>query len=245
MNVWTALPRLLVSSKCPHNVRFLVEESLSSRIRHYSTNTPVSSKPPDADATQFSDLLKEALARADSKVHTQKSAPRLPTTSNALTLALNSPKSKNRLKQTRRKKKSQERKKAASKNNTDSTKSKKRKSPELTAEPIPPLDQSADERLQKLERELTAFPTEKWSSEPWWTNQENDVDRPEEIDRSPPPHILQQVIFSEGKLKPSVTSNLVDVPTVVEHLPVARLCHGLERVLFKYVNLPLARLSYD
>jgi hypothetical protein len=138
MNVWTALPRLLVSSRCPDNVRFLVEKNSSSSIRHNSTNTAVSSKPPS--------------------------------------------------------------------------------------------------------KALGAIPTENWLSEPWSANLQKD-DRPEESDRPSPPHILEHVIFSEGTLNPSVTNGLVDVPTVVEHLPVARLCHGLERVLFKYVNLPLARLS--
>ena len=221
MNVWTALPRVLASSRCPQNVRFLVEESLSSRFRHYSTITPVSSKPPDG--THFYDLAKEALARTDSIKQSSSSKEK--------TKWLR-----------RRKKRTKEEKKAASKNNTDSTTSKKQKSLKLAAEPIPPLDESANDKITgELEKALTAFPTEQWSTEPWWTNQQTE-DPPEEIDRASPPHFLQQVIFSEGTLNPSVPNNLVDVPTVVEHLPVARLSHGLERVLFKYVNLPLARL---
>jgi hypothetical protein len=234
MNVWTALPRLLVFSRCPHKVRSLVEESLSSRIRHYSTNTPVLTKPPDAAVTQFSDLVKKALARADSEKHNQHSAPRLPITSDALTISMTPEASE---KKTKRRKK-----KAASKNITKSTKSKKRESRKLTAKPIPKKQelQDASEQpilspppSQELERSLSAIPTENWVTEPWWVKSE---DRPEEIDRSYPPHILEQVIYSEGILNPSKTSSLVDVPAVEEHLPVARLCHGLERVLFKYVT---------
>lgn len=132
---------------------------------------------------------------------------------------------------------------------TKSSKSKKRESRKLTAKPSPKPKRLRDALKQliitpppskELERSLSAFPTEKWVTEPWWVKSE---DRPEEIDRSYPPHILEQVIHSEGVLYPSKTSSLVDVPPVVEHQPVARLCHGLERVLFKYVNLHLARLS--
>ena len=248
MNVWTALPRLLVSSRCPHNARFLVEESLLNSIRHYSTNTPVSTKPPEVSSnTHFSDLVKEALARADSKTHTQHSAPRLHITSDGSTISASPFKNVKKASKGKRRrgKRSKEEKKAASKNNTDSKKSKKPKSPELTAEPIPKQDAGDqltpeeerirnEQMLQNLNKSLSAFPTEKWATEPWWVNQQND-DQPEDLDRSSPPHILQHVVMSEGTLNPSVTSSLVDVPTLVEHLPVARLCHGLERVLFKYV----------
>lgn len=41
-------------------------------------------------------------------------------------------------------------------------------------------------------------------------------------------------MISEGQLIPSLTNTLADVPAVAEHLPVATLAHGLERVLFKY-----------
>ena len=70
------------------------------------------------------------------------------------------------------------------------------------------------------------------------TNTQDDT-RPsiDDKDRSSPPHILDQKIISEGKLIPSVANTLIDVPTVAEHLPVARLSHGLDRVLFKYVVL--------
>lgn len=55
------------------------------------------------------------------------------------------------------------------------------------------------------------------------------------MDRSTPPHILNQKIISEGQLIPCMTNALVDVAPVAEHLPVATLSHGLERVLFKCV----------
>jgi hypothetical protein len=70
-----------------------------------------------------------------------------------------------------------------------------------------------------------SFPTENWAAEPWSTlpnDDQHQPPQPEDIDRSSPPHLLEQVIISEGTLNPSVTSNLVDVPTVVEHLPVAK-----------------------
>ena len=240
MNVWTALPRLLVSSRCPHNVRVLVEESLSSSIRRYSANTPVTAKtkPPDLSVSHFTDLVKRALAQADSKAHTKHSPPRLRTMSNAEDII--SPLKKKKT-ATRRRKIRPKEKKAASKNNTNSTKSKKQKTREPTAEAIPKQGlRDASEQLtlapppsQDLESSLSGFPTENWVREPW-ENQQND-DRPEDIDRSYPPHILEHRTISEGTLYPSMTNSLVDVPTVVEHLPVAKLCHGLERVLFKYV----------
>lgn len=254
MNVWTALPRLLVSSRCPHNVRFLVVERLSSRIRHYSTNLPVVIDPPDVAVTQFSDLVKKALARADSKDYKEHSAPRLPIPSDASTIEMSPPpsgkKAKGEKKTKSEKKAKRLKKKAASKNITKSSKSRKRDTRKLTAKPKPKqgLQDASEQQIltpppsQELERSLSAIPTEHWVTEPWWVKSE---DRPEEIDRSYPPHILEQVIHSEGVLDPSKTSSLVDVPPVVEHQPVARLCHGLERVLFKYVNLPFARLSYD
>lgn len=265
MNVWTALPRLLASSRCPYNVRFLVEESFSSSIRHFSTNTPVSTTP-EVSVSHFSDLVKQALAQADSKVHTQHSAPRLRSTPNTLNIIS--------LKGTKRTKRPKVEKKAASQKDTDSTKSKKQKSCKSTAEPTPKRrkrrekkeasqkDADSTKSKKQKSRKSTAepipkqglkdtseqlihtpslsqatlwpFPTENWAAEPW-TIQQND-DRPaEDLDRSFPPHILEHKLISEGTLKPSVTNILVDVPTVVEHLPVARLCHGLERVLFKYV----------
>lgn len=241
MNVWTALPRLLASSRCLHNVRFLVGERLSSNIRHF----PSPDQPPesDEDSTKILEGLlehlskKKSLAEADSKVHTQHTAPRLQSTSDAMNFSRHK-----FLKRARRKKRSKVERKAASWNDTDSTKSKEQKPCEITAEPIPKQGlRDASEQLnqtpppsQSLEVTCSTFPTENWVSEPW-ANQQYDGRHTDDIDRSFPPHILEQKIISEGTLNPSVTNGLVDVPTVVEHLPVARLCHGLERVLFKYV----------
>ena len=59
------------------------------------------------------------------------------------------------------------------------------------------------------------------------------------MDRSTPPHILNQKMISEGTLVPSAANSLIDVPAVAEHRPVATLSHGLERVLFKYVIFTL------
>ena len=206
---------------------------MSSSIRHFSTNTPVSTKTPEAPASHFSELVKEALAQADSKVHTQHTAPRLQSATNALTLSPFTSKKK-----TRRRKMSKGEKKAASRKDADATKSKKQKSREFTAEPIPKQGlRDASEQLictPPSSRIFEGIPTENWVAEPW-ANQQNDERPADNVDRPFPPHILEQKILSEGTLNPSVTNNLVDVPTVVEHQPVATLCHGLERVLFKYV----------
>lgn len=114
MNVWAALPRLLASSRCPQNVRFLVEERLSSSIRLFSTNTPVSTETPES---HFSELLKKALEQADSKVNTSHSAPRLQS-SPALTLR---PFKKKPIKKQKRRRASKGEKKVAShkKNGTE------------------------------------------------------------------------------------------------------------------------------
>ena len=237
MNVWAALPRLLASSRCPHNVRFLVEERLPSSIRHLSTNTPVSTKTPENSDSQFSELLKRALEEADSRTHTQHSAPRLQSPSN---LAFSPFKKK------RRKKVSKGEKKAASQKDT---KRKQREFRKFTVKPLSKEVQDAIERRitppssQDPEETRWLFPSEKWVAEPWASSsllQQNDErpsdERPtDDSNRSSPPHILDQKIISEGTLVPSVTNILIDVPAVAEHLPVATLSHGLERVLFKYV----------
>ena len=217
MNVLTVLPRLLVSSRCPHSVRFLLEESLSSSIRHNSTNAAVLNKP----SAHYSDLVKEALA---SKTDTQDSAPpRLHTTAPSKPI-----KKTKSIRRRAKRSKEKEELKSASKNNIDSKKTQKKKPSKLP--------EAGLRDIKRLESQLLEFPKEKWESEPWWSSQQtDDQHQPEDADRSSPPHLLQQVIISEGTLNPSETSNLVDVPAVVEHLPVARLCHGLERVLFKYV----------
>lgn len=238
MNVWAALPRLLASSRCPHNVRFLVEEKLPNGIRHFSTNTPVSTKTPEESDLQFSELLKRALEQADSKAYTKHSAPRLQSMSD---LAL-SPFQKKR-----RKRALKGEKKAASQKDT---KRKQRESRELYVKLLSKEVQNAIKRRttppssQDPEETRWAFPSEKWVAEPWASSsllqQQND-ERPNDerptgdLDRSSPPHILDQKIISEGTLIPSVTNILIDVPAVAEHLPIATLSHGLERVLFKYV----------
>lgn len=203
MNV---LPRLLASSRCPHNIRFLVGESVSSSIRHYSTNTPVSTKTPSPDDSSyhFSQLVKTALAQADPKKSKKKKSRKFP----------------------------------AKPISADSKKSKKKKSREVTAKPIPKQKlEDASEQVtnsQNLEACLRSFPTEDWVPEPW-THPQYDQRPADDINRSTPPHILEHKIISEGTLNPSETETLTDVPTAVEHLPVAKLCHGLERVLFKCV----------
>ena len=102
---------------------------------------------------------------------------------------------------------------------------------------------------QDIGETRSAFPSENWVAEPWASSslpQEN-AERPtEDIDRPSPPHIMNQKVISEGTLTPSATDILIDVPTVEEHLPVATLSHGLERVLFKYViYLSLDFLTVD
>jgi hypothetical protein len=240
MNVWAALPRLLASSRCPHNVRCLVEEKLPSSIRHFSTNTPVSTKTPEDSDSQFSELLKRALEQADSRAYTQHSAPRLRSTSD---LALSSFKKKRRKKASKGEKRE---KKAASQKDT---KRKQRESRESTLKPLSKELQDAIERRttppssQDPEETRWLFPSEKWVAEPWASSsllQQNDErptdERPtDDLDRPSPPHILDQNLISEGTLIPSVTNILIDVPAVTEHLPIATLSHGLDRVLFKYV----------
>jgi hypothetical protein len=254
MNVWTALPRLLASSRCSRNVRFLVEESLSSSIRHFSTNTPVSTKTPEDSDLNFSQLVEKALAQADSKVHKKHTPPRLKHTSDSLTFSL-STKARPPKPKRRKMPKAKGGKKAVSRNGTDSTKSEKKKSRESTAKripkPIPKQElQDASEHTPPPSQDLkttlseSSFPTEKWVTEPW-ANKQNDQRPADDIDRSFPPHILEQKIILEGTIDPSGAKALIDVPTVMEHLPVATLCHGLDRVLFKYVYLLLDFLTID
>lgn len=165
MSVWPALPRLLVSSRCPHNVRFLVEGRLSSSIRRFSTNAPVTTKTPEDSASQFSELLKNALKQADSKVHKQHSAPRLRFTTNALTLRPFKKKKRKKTAKAEKKKAPKAEKKAASQKDR---KSKQRESRESI------LDEESRSLLisklplsQDLEATRSTFPSENWVAEPW------------------------------------------------------------------------------
>ena len=161
MNVWVVLPRLLASSRCPHNLRVLVEESLSSSIRHFSTNTPVPTKTPEDPVSQFSDLLKNAIKQADSKVHTQH-VPRLEPPSDAT------------IRTFKRRKMSKKEKKAAKRRE----KSKQGESRESTAEPVPKQELRDDSEQtpppsQTLASLLRGFPTEGWEPEPWASTPSN------------------------------------------------------------------------
>lgn len=88
MNVWITLSRSLASPRCLHNVRFLVGESSSSSIRHFSTNAPASTDKSPESHSHLSGLLKEALTQADSQPHVPHSPPRLESSSNHLTLKI-------------------------------------------------------------------------------------------------------------------------------------------------------------
>ncbi|KAF8809570.1 Pet127-domain-containing protein [Phlegmacium glaucopus] len=291
MNVWSALPRSLASSRCLHAVRSLLWEGSSSIIRHSSTNTPASTdKSPEDHVLHLAKLL-NALTQADAQRLAQHSPPRLQTPSEDL---IRSP-----FKGPKRKKKgSRGDKKAASK---DEAKTMSIKRPAVVPksaldareearkgqqQEIPHLYQNSDfsslskilaalveqetekqihlstqeshneispspsdtptipdEPLspsQNLEATHSGFVSDTWPSEPWATTvlrsslPEQDDTRPsvDDIDRSSPPHILEQKVVSDGKLIPSVTNALVDLTPVAEHLPVATLAHGLERVLF-------------
>jgi len=213
MNVWSALPRSFASSRCLHAVRSLSGENSSDVLRHYSTNTPASTDSPKDPLHDLAHLVKEALAEADAQILSQHSPPRLQFPSKDLIL---SP-----LKRPKRKKKGLKGdKKAGSKNEAASE-----------TWPSEPWAATGNLHIRVIEHELIFLsPPVLKSSLPQQDDTGPSVD---DLDRSSPPHILDQKIISEGKVMPSVTNTLIDLPPVSEHLPVATLAHGLERVLFK------------
>lgn len=181
MNVWAALPRSIAST-C-RRVPFFVGESSSTAIRHFSNNTRGDS------SNHLSELVKEALEKADSQLPAQHSPPRLPSSSDSLTLTL--------FKGSRRKKN----KKAASKDEAETMSTKeptqsipkkkaKRGKPKRGTRSSKPGVQQLATRVghhtskpsQKPLNETPPFPsdtdlevthstfaTESWSAEPWAT----------------------------------------------------------------------------
>ncbi|KAF8158335.1 mitochondrial protein Pet127-domain-containing protein [Crassisporium funariophilum] len=76
---------------------------------------------------------------------------------------------------------------------------------------------------------------ETWHKEPWANTggAKKVLNLAEEYqDRALPPHISQQDLVRQGEISDSQGSLLVDLPPVSQHLPVATLSHGLDRVLF-------------
>ncbi|PPR00204.1 hypothetical protein CVT24_004907 [Panaeolus cyanescens] len=69
---------------------------------------------------------------------------------------------------------------------------------------------------------------ETWASEPW-KYQASSLEK--FATRLPPPHIEPETALRTGVID-NLTTALVDVPPVSEHHPVAKLSHGLDRVLF-------------
>ena len=158
MNVWTTLPRSLASSKCLHNMRFLMGESSSSSIHHFSTNTPASTKQG-----HVSELLKEALTQADSQLHAQHSPPRLESPSDSLTLNV----FKTFVKRSKKKKK--KKKKVEGMLQTVSKLQSIHKEPLSSPSDPPPTFTDKGPSPSDSDAPDSAFASETWPTEPWAT----------------------------------------------------------------------------